>query len=65
MLRPIVTIIRRFNDYWPFAEKIFVKQSLGTVFEILLKILRYALEGEGVKRNVVRSVKRKTILPRG
>ena len=31
-----------FPIYWSFEEKTFVKESLGTVFEILTKILRFA-----------------------
>ena len=40
-----VTGTTLFAFHWSFAEKIFVKQSLGTMFEILLKIRRYALRG--------------------
>ena len=35
------TFLRR---YWSFEEKTFVKESLGTVLEILTKILRFTVK---------------------
>ena len=36
------SILYQNSSYWSFEEKTFVKQSLGTVLEILTKLLRFA-----------------------
>ena len=37
-----IVVERRVQYHWSFEEKTFVKESLGTVLEILTKILRFA-----------------------